>query len=126
MPAQQYQVVYGRFTAIRPMLDVMRIDKVAVGAAGKAATAIAPLQGAANGRRNGAAFTPDVQGLTIFFIQPLRPTCIAGDAPRGFRSNGASVFYFGLAIEPVGSERFHVSVHMHREAISAAGAFVTE
>ena len=59
MSAEQYQVVHIGLTAIRPVGDVVGIDKATAGTTRKAATAIATLQGSANGRGNAAGLAPD-------------------------------------------------------------------
>jgi len=43
VPAEQHEVVEARFTAIRPVFDVMTVDELRVGTAREAATAVAGL-----------------------------------------------------------------------------------
>jgi hypothetical protein len=43
MPAELQEIVDRGFAAVRPVLDVMRVDMAAMGAAWKAATAVARL-----------------------------------------------------------------------------------
>jgi hypothetical protein len=71
MAAEQHQVFHCCFTTIGPVPNVVCVDKVRMGATGETASAVTPLQSAANGRWNGAAFAPDVQWFAIRFIQPV-------------------------------------------------------
>ena len=125
MAAQQHQVFHRRFTTIGPMLNMVRIDKAVAGAAGKAATAIAPLQGAANGWWNGAALAPDAEGLAICSIQPVHQPGIAGHASCGFSGNISTLFQLGCASRSVLFEGFDIGVYMHHKAIPAVAAGIS-
>jgi len=52
VPAQQDEIIEARFTAIRPVSNVVTVDKLVVGATREAATAVSGPQGEPHGGRN--------------------------------------------------------------------------
>ena len=84
--AQQEQVVEPGLAAVGPVADVVRIDMMAGRAAGKAAAAVAPVECAADGRRNTAAAAADIQRACLkvaaAVFQPVHHAAVTGQ-PAG-------------------------------------------
>ena len=87
MAAQQYQVLQAGVATIGPVLDVVTIDEMGIGAAGEAATVVSEAQRPADGGRNGPGFTADGQRFAVFILGQLDEGAVAGNAAGCFRGN---------------------------------------
>jgi hypothetical protein len=70
-PAQKQQIIHAGFTAIRPVDDVVRIDKPATVTTGESATMVSSLQGPPDGGWNSAGFASHAKRFSLFIFQPV-------------------------------------------------------
>jgi hypothetical protein len=85
-PAKQHEIVEPRFSAIRPVFDVMCIAE-AVPAARKTAPAIPVVEGSANGGRHGPALAAHIEHRPIGGVAHDDTARITSDAPGRSRGN---------------------------------------
>ncbi len=80
--AQRHEVGRFRLAAVRPVLDMMRIDVTRVRAAGKAAAFVAGVQHAAERSGNGPRLAADVERLAVVVFDQRDHARIAGEPTR--------------------------------------------
>jgi hypothetical protein len=81
-PAQQDEVVEARLATVGPVLYVMTVDKLVIGAAREAAATVPGLQCTPHGGWNGAGTTTDVERFARFVFFNF---CLAAVALNSFR-----------------------------------------
>jgi hypothetical protein len=94
-----------------------------MGAAGKAATAVAGVQGAADGGRDAAGFASHIQGFAVLVLEQMKQAGIAGEAAHGLGGERGSV----LDLAASGSvlvQGLGIDVHDDLVAIGGAGGGV--
>jgi hypothetical protein len=84
LAAEQHQVGETRFTARRPVLDVVRIDEASASAAGEAAPLVACPERPFDGFRHDTGLAPDAQRLVMPVLDQHDAVRIAADAPHRF------------------------------------------
>jgi hypothetical protein len=90
-PAEQCGVVERGLAAVQPVLQVVSVD-AAVGAGGEAAAPITSSEGAAEGRRNGAALLAAIDDATGAVLEHRHHARIAEQASGRLRGNAMGRF----------------------------------
>jgi len=111
--AQEHEVRQLGLAAVCPVLDVMGVA-VLQGAPGKTAALVPELQGAPDGRRDGAGLAADAEDLSVPADHPHR--CgLAREAPGRFRGNAdVRIAEPGAVWARVGRRRFRRSASLAR------------
>ena len=110
--AQQYEVREAGRAALRPVLDVMRVDVAALRAAGKTAAAVARPQRAPDRRRHRAGLAADIERLAVAVLDDDDALAVAGQPPcRLDRQPGASAAVAQCRV-----------IDVDRDAVAAGGA----
>ena len=91
VPAQQHEVVERRLAAVRPVFDVVAVEKRTMRAAGKTAAAVPRAQGSPDNGWNGPGLAADGQRLAVLICDKPHDRGIAGDTSGCFRGNVGSV-----------------------------------
>ena len=116
---QQHEVVETGLTTVGPVLDVMTVNELVMGAAREAAAAVSGLQRTAHRGWDRAGTATNVEGLTGFVLGDLGPATIAGNPPRCLRGNVGAVFEVAVA-RKAGSHRI-VNPRMNHHLVAVGG-----
>ena len=92
--AELHQIVDAGFTARGPVLDVVAIEVILMGAAGKAAAFVPGFQYPSHGGGDDPELSPDIDEFAGFVFEKFNHTAVTSDAPGCFRGNN------GLRIAP--------------------------
>ena len=112
--AQQDEVVEGGLPAVGPVRDVMAVQAMGGGAAGKAASAVSVRERASYRRRDAAGAAPDVEGLAVGAIHDGDDARIAAQPSGGLRRDGGAVLDFAASCPAV---RKHIGPDMHDDFV---------
>ena len=118
---QLHEVVQARRAAVRPVRDVMRVDRASVGAAGEPATAIAARERTAERGRHGAGLAADAERAAVPLDQ-RHDRRVACQPARRLRRERSAVLE--LAATAVRRPRERVGVHVQHDLVPIAAASV--
>lgn len=107
-----------RFSAVRPMINVVSVDEAFVSAPGESTARIAGIERASYRRRDGARLASHVQRLTLLVLKDADQAGVAGEAARRFRGNRGSM------LDPAATgEAFvqGVSIDAHDDLVAIGG-----
>jgi hypothetical protein len=79
--AEQREVLKARRSALRPMLDVVRVDVAAVVASGERAVPVARPERALERSRDGPALAANVERRAVLVLDDRDEAPVAGEAP---------------------------------------------
>src|SRR5258708_13119456 len=82
---------------MHPVMDVMRLDLTLMGASGESAAVVSTLQRTAYCGRDAAGLAADIEGFALFILGHRDEARVAGQAPRGLRCQGGTMFDFAAS-----------------------------
>ena len=111
---QQGEVVERGLPAVGPVLDVMAVQAMGGGAAGKAAAAVAVRERTSYRRRDAAGAPPDAERLAVGAVNHGDDARIAAQPSGGLRRDGGAMLDFAASGT---SDREHIGFGMHDDFV---------